>query len=100
MLGALHLAIYRRDLDGAFNVTAPSPATQGELTTALGRVLHRPAVLRVPGSALRLLVGEMAGSVLTGARVVPARLCALGFRFYQPTLNEALAHALGRPRAR
>jgi uncharacterized protein (TIGR01777 family) len=97
VLGALHFAIYHAELDGPFNVTAPSPTTQGELATALGAALHRPAALKVPGAALRLMLGEMAGSVLTGARVVPARLESLGFRFQQPTLEGALAHALGVP---
>ncbi|MDB4967525.1 MAG: Cell division inhibitor [Myxococcales bacterium] len=95
VLGALHFAVYRRDLEGAFNVTAPSPTTQGELASALGRALHRPAGLKVPGAALRLLLGEMATSVLTGARVVPGRLQSMRFSFQQPTLDGALARALG-----
>ena len=96
-IGALHFALTsgRPELDGAFNVTAPSPTTQGELAVALGHALHRPAALRVPGPLLRLLVGEMAESVLGSARVVPARLQAAGFRFAHPTLAGALDHVLG-----
>jgi uncharacterized protein (TIGR01777 family) len=97
VLGALHFAIYHSELDGPFNVTSPSPTTQGELATALGHALHRPAAFKVPGFALRLMAGEIAGSVLTGARVVPARLELYGFPFQQPTLDGALAHALGVP---
>jgi NAD(P)-dependent dehydrogenase (short-subunit alcohol dehydrogenase family) len=56
------------------NLTAPDPVTNAELSHALGRVLHRPAVLPVPAPALRVLYGEMAQIVTTGQRVVPRRL--------------------------
>ncbi|MGZ3406201.1 MAG: TIGR01777 family oxidoreductase, partial [Polyangia bacterium] len=95
VLGALHFALFRPDFDGPFNVTAPSPTTQGELAAALGRALGHPPLLRLPGAALRLAVGEMAESVLGSARVLPSRLLAAGFRFGQPTLAGALDHVLG-----
>ena len=57
-------------------MTAPVPVTNAELSRALGRVLHRPAVLPVPAFALRLMYGEMAQIVTTGQRVIPARLKA------------------------
>jgi uncharacterized protein (TIGR01777 family) len=95
VLGALHFALFERALDGPFNVTAPEPTTQGELAVTLGRLLHRPARLRVPAAALRLAVGEMADAVLTGVRVAPARLLSAGFRFHYPALSPALAHVLG-----
>ena len=66
----------------------------GELSKALGRVLHRPAVLPVPGFAIKLLYGEMATIVLTGARVVPRRLEQLGYEFAHPELEPALADVL------
>jgi uncharacterized protein len=44
----------------------------------------------VPGLALRALYGEMASIVLTGQRVVPRRLEALGCRFRQPAPEPAL----------
>jgi NAD dependent epimerase/dehydratase family enzyme len=49
----------------------------------------------MPAAALRLALGEMAGTVLGGARVLPARLQAAGFRYHQPTLASALVHLLG-----
>jgi uncharacterized protein (TIGR01777 family) len=74
VVGALiHCATDAR-ATGPVNLTAPAPATNAEFSRALGRVLHRPAVLPVPALALRLLYGEMATVVLTGQRAVPARL--------------------------
>jgi uncharacterized protein len=83
-------------LQGPVNVTAPDGATNRELARALGRVLHRPAVLPVPGFALRVLYGEMADIVLTGQRVAPRRLEQLGHAFRQPELEPALRDVLGQ----
>ena len=79
---------------GPVNLTAPNPATNAELSKTLGRVLHRPAVLPVPGVALKVLYGEMATIVLTGQRAVPARLGELGYQFRHPDLEAALRDVL------
>jgi NAD dependent epimerase/dehydratase family enzyme len=74
---------------------SPNPVTNATLSKALGAALHRPAVLPVPGFALRMLYGEMADIVLTGQRVRPARLLELGFQFQQPEIGPALKNVLG-----
>ena len=81
---------------GAVNVTAPEPVTNADFSHALGRALGRPAVLPVPGFALRLLYGEMAEIVTTGQRVVPAALGSLGLRLPAPGDRSGAA---GRPEA-
>lgn len=83
-------------LAGPVNLTAPHPVTNAEFTRALGRAVHRPALLPAPALALRLALGEMAGeTILASARVLPARLTAAGFGFTHPTVDEALAAAIG-----
>jgi uncharacterized protein len=79
---------------GPVNLTAPTPVTNAELSRALGRALHRPAVLPVPAFALRLLYGDMAMIVTTGQRAVPRRLNELGFSFRHPDLEPALRDVL------
>jgi hypothetical protein len=96
VVGALVCALEDERLRGPVNLTAPDPATNRELSTALGRVLRRPALLPVPGFALKLMYGEMSSVVTTGARVVPARLAELGYRFRRPDLEDALRAATGR----
>jgi uncharacterized protein (TIGR01777 family) len=81
---------------GPVNLAAPEPATNAELSHALGRVLRRPAVLPVPGLAVRLLYGEMAMIVTTGQRAVPARLQELGYEFAHAALEGALRDVLHR----
>ena len=78
-----------------WNGTAPTPETNADFGRALGRVLHRPAVLPAPAFALRVLLGEFAHFLLTGARVVPAAAEQHGFQFRFPTLEPALTDLIG-----
>lgn len=80
---------------GPLNTTSPNPVTNRELASALGRALSRPAILPIPGLALRALYGEMASVVTTGQRVLPARALERGFEFRYPSIDEALAATLG-----
>jgi hypothetical protein len=82
---------------GAVNAAAPGAVTNREFARCLGRVLGRPAFLRAPAVALRVLLGEMADeALLAGARVAPRRLQERGFTFRFPELEPALRHVLGR----
>ena len=96
VVGALLFCLDTEQASGPVNVTAPEPATNRELSKALGRVLKRPAVAPVPAFAVKLLYGEMAGIVTTGVRAVPARLRELGYTFRRPELEGALRAATGR----
>ena len=80
-----------RALNGAINVTAPVPVTNREFAKALGRALHRPALIPTPAFALKMVVGsEMAeATVLTGPRAVPERALAHGFHFRYPEIDIA-----------
>ena len=77
-------------------MTAPQPVTNAEYARTLGRVLGRPAVLPAPAPAVRLVLGEFAGELLGGQRVLPDRLREDGFEFRYPELEGALRHVLGR----
>jgi uncharacterized protein (TIGR01777 family) len=80
---------------GPVNGTAPEPVTYRELARALGRALHRPSLVPAPAFALRIALGEMADSILTGQRVVPARALALGYHFRYPDIDQALRGIFG-----
>ncbi|MGH7531997.1 MAG: TIGR01777 family oxidoreductase [Gemmatimonadales bacterium] len=97
VIGAIHHAMLTETLRGPVNVTAPSPVTNAEFTATLARVFRRPAILPVPGVALRLIFGELADeALLAGQRVLPAALLASGYHFRFPTLESALRHVLRR----
>jgi uncharacterized protein (TIGR01777 family) len=85
-------AIDHTSARGTYNATSPQPVTNREFARALGRALHRPAVMPAPAFALRLAFGEMAEEVLlAGQRVVPVRASAEGFAFERPSIDAALA---------
>jgi NAD dependent epimerase/dehydratase family enzyme len=96
LVGIVCAALADERWSGPINGTAPEPVTNRELSRALGRALHRPARLPVPGVALRALYGEMAQVVTTGARVLPVKPLVLGYEFRYPHLDEALNAALGQ----
>ena len=83
---------------GPYNLTAPNPVTNAELTAALHAAFRRPDFgwLRVPAPLLKLGLGEMSAELLTSARVLPERLLAAGFEFEHATIGAALAAELPR----
>jgi uncharacterized protein (TIGR01777 family) len=94
LVGIILLALERADARGPLNGTAPSPVTNKEFGKALGRALHRPAFLPTPGFVMRAALGEVAGVVLTGQRVLPKEVLRLGYQFQFPTIDGALADIL------
>ena len=84
-------ALDRPELTGPVNAVAPTPVTNAEFTRALGRALGRPTLLPAPAIALRAALGEMAGLLLEGQRVLPTRARAAGFGFRHPELSGAFA---------
>ncbi len=94
LIGMMLAAVDAVSWSGPINATAPEPVSNRVLSRALGRTLHRPALLPVPGLALRALYGEMAEIVTTGVRAVPAKALMLGYEFEHPHLQEALEAAL------
>ncbi|HEU5075917.1 MAG TPA: TIGR01777 family oxidoreductase [Polyangiaceae bacterium] len=81
-------------LTGPVNVTAPQPASNGDLSRAIGRALGSPAWLKVPGFALKAMFGEGANPILGGQRVLPKVMLHHGFQFRHPEVGEAVEHAL------
>jgi uncharacterized protein (TIGR01777 family) len=94
LVGIMLAAIGDERWSGPINATAPEPVRNSELSHALGEALNRPSLLPVPGLALRLLYGEMASLITTGARVLPAKALVLGYHFQHPKLAEALRSVL------
>ncbi|ESQ76697.1 TIGR01777 family oxidoreductase [Asticcacaulis sp. AC402] len=88
--------IIDQGLVGPINAVAPQPRQNRDFTRSLGRAMHRPAIMPLPGFALKLLLGEMAQTILlNGQKVVPARALASGYAFRHPDLDGALHHLLG-----
>ena len=91
-LRVVEWAIDNERARGIYNATAPEPVRNRDFARALGRALHRPAILPAPAFALRLAFGEMAEELLlAGQRVLPKRTTGDGFMFERATLESSLA---------
>lgn len=90
LIGLLTWAITTPTVSGPVNAVAPEAVTMNTFCAIVGKVLHRPSWLPVPGLALRLALGELGTLMTTGQRVHPAKALASGYVFRYPTLEPAL----------
>jgi len=90
-------ALVDERMAGPVNAVAPHPVRNDEYAKTLARILHRPALVPVPGFGPRLLFGGEGASELVEAsqRVVPQRLVDAGHAFRHPELEGCLRHQLG-----
>jgi uncharacterized protein (TIGR01777 family) len=83
------------EITGPVNVLAPEPVSNREFARTLGRILHRPVLLKVPAFVLRWAMGEVAEAIVAGdSRLKPDKLLASGFRFDFPDIASAIRHEI------
>lgn len=92
LVSAIVYALDTPSLHGPINGTAPYPVSNKEFANTLGAALKRPAIIPMPAFVLKLMMGEMAEELLlSGQRVVPAKLTESGFEFKFSHLEAALS---------
>lgn len=79
------------EISGPVNLTAPNPATNAEVTSALGKALRRPTLFAVPGFALNIVLGEFATEITGGVKVLPTVLHNAGFTWKHPTIEDVVS---------
>ena len=89
-IGLIKWTLTTPGVSGPVNAVAPEAVTMNRFCDALGRVLHRPSWLPVPGFMLNIVLGELGTLMTTGQRVTPAKALSEGYVFYYPTLEPAL----------
>jgi uncharacterized protein (TIGR01777 family) len=87
----LHL-LNKESCSGPYNATSPNPVSNETFSKTLGRVLHRPVLLRVPSFAMKIMLGDMSTMILNGQAVLPERALESGFQFRHANLKDALKH--------
>jgi uncharacterized protein (TIGR01777 family) len=93
-LAAATFLLERGDIAGPVNVVGPEPVTNATFTDVFGGVLRRPTIMPIPGVALHILLGGLAGEALKSTRVLPGVLRRAGFTWTHPTVGSALRAAL------
>jgi len=94
-VGLVLWAIANPNVSGPINAVAPESPTNAQFAKAVGRAMHRPALVPVPGFMLRLLFSDFATEgLIRGQQVQPRRATELGYQFRYPTIDQALPAAL------
>lgn len=87
--------IERPAIVGPINAVSSQSVTNRDFAATLANILRRPALIRIPSFALRLMFGEMAETLLLSSqRILPTRALASGFEFHYPQLSGALENLL------
>ncbi len=87
-------ALDNENMKGVYNATAPHPVRMKDFAKMLGKILHRPSILPVPGFVLKIMLGEGAEYLIKGSRVFPIKTLAAGFKFKYESAEAALSHLL------
>jgi len=94
LCNAIVFALENDEIDDVFNATAPEPVTMNEFASAMGSVLNRPSIFRVPEFVLNIALGEAAVPVVASLNVQPKVLQKAGFEFEFNDLEAALGSIL------
>lgn len=97
LVEAMKFLISGSDISGAVNCVAPFPVTNREFTKALAEAFGAFQFLpAIPSFILKAAMGEFAGVLLEGQKVVPNKLLDAGFVFGYSRINEALREIVTR----
>lgn len=90
LCGLIIKALVDKRFSGVYNAVAPEPVLMKYFSKTLGRCLKRPDLLPVPGSILKLLLGDGAKLVLEGQKVISIKLQEKVYKFKYPLLEKAI----------
>jgi uncharacterized protein (TIGR01777 family) len=94
LVAMLRFVATHRELSGPVNLVGPAPISLGELSRSLAAVLKRPHFLRIPGRAVRAVLGEASAMVLSSYNVLPSKLLESGFEYryrsHEPALQSVI----------
>lgn len=79
-----------QEMAGAYNACAPHPTDNFHFTKALGKALHKPTLIPVPATALKIAFGEMSSIILDSQKIISKRLPEQGIKFQYETIEAAM----------
>ncbi|RYU90751.1 TIGR01777 family protein [Mucilaginibacter terrigena] len=83
-------------LTGVYNMVAPIPVTNTQMTVAVARQLHRLLwAPNVPAFVIKLLFGQMGSLVLGSTKASAQKIEDAGFKFKYPDIATALKEIYG-----
>jgi uncharacterized protein (TIGR01777 family) len=88
------MVLKNEKMHGPYNAVAPNPVSNAEFARAIARALKRPALLRLPVPALRIILGEAGQYASGGPRARGEKIQNSGYRFFFSHLDQALSNLL------
>lgn len=88
---AIAFALVTEGLSGPVNIVGPTPATADEITRAVATTLHRPYLLRLPSSIIKLAMSGADELLLSSQKAHPRALLNAGFDFRCTRAEDAIA---------
>jgi len=90
-------AIETAAMSGAYNLVAPMPTTNKNLTVGIARSMNGNLYIpvHVPSFLIKLMLGEMSIEVLKSTTVDSSKLQQTGFNFIYTNIGSALKHLIG-----
>ncbi|MFC2084533.1 TIGR01777 family oxidoreductase [Bacteroidota bacterium] len=82
-------ALDNKNVVGPVNAVAPEFINMKEFCLSLGKTMRRPSILKIPKFLLRIALGESAAVITSGAKIKPAKLIALGYKFKFTKIEKA-----------
>ena len=90
LCGLIIKALVDKQFSGVYNAVAPEPVLMKDFSKTLGKCLNRPDLVAVPGTILKLLLGDGAKLVLEGQKVISIKLQDKIYKFKYPLLEKAI----------
>jgi uncharacterized protein (TIGR01777 family) len=94
LVNGLLLTLNNEKVEGIVNFTSPQITDNALFTSALSKIINRPAWLTIPKFILHLILGDQAQLLTEGQKIMPKKLIDLGFHFQYPTLDLAIQKLL------
>jgi len=94
LVGIFLFALDNKNVNGVLNAVSPNPVRMKKFCETLGRVMKRPSFFKVPAFVLKILLGEAAEVLLTGAQVIPKKTLEADYDFKFVEIEKALTDLL------
>jgi len=91
---AIKFFITNDNISGFYNIVAPAPISNDELTKTIAKKLHRPRLLKIPPLFFKLALGESANILLNEIKIYPKELLSKKFEFEYPTFEKSIDEIL------
>ena len=81
--------LFDRNTHGAYNAVAPDQITNGDLTKEIAKYYPKKILIfNIPAPIVRLLLGGIAKSMLSGSKISSGKIIAAGFKFHYGSIKD------------